>query len=186
MMRVTRSSSMKGRLTDWLRTHESASCFPGAGQGRRFLQGDGGSSVVEMAVVSSLLFAMLFGIIELSLALYTFNYVSDAAREGTRYAIVRGSSCSVLTNCNVTAAQIQTYVQGLGYPGMRAANTSVSTAWSSPSSSTPVTWTPCGTPCEAPGDAVQVTVTYSFGLSIPFVPKKTLSLHSTSMMVIAN
>jgi Flp pilus assembly protein TadG len=144
-----------------------------------------GSAVVEMAVVCSLLFAMLFGVIELSLALYTYNYVSDAAREGTRYAIVRGSSCSVLTNCNVTAAQIQTYVQNLGYPGVNAANTTVTTTWLSPSTA-PVTWTVCGSPCEAPGNAVQVKVTYSFKLNIPFVPRKTLSLNSTSMMVIAN
>ncbi len=138
-----------------------------------------------MALVSMVLFAMLFGIIEFSLALYTFNYVSDAAREGTRYAIVRGTSCNVLTNCNVTAAQIQTYIQKLGYPGMNPSNTTVTTTWFSPSAA-PVTWTACGSPCEAPGNAVQVTVTYSFPLSIPFVPKETLSLHSTSMMVIAN
>jgi Flp pilus assembly protein TadG len=177
---------MKGRLIDWWRAHVSTGRLSNAKQDRRFVHRDEGSNVVEMAVVSSVLFAMLFGIIEISLALYTYNYVSDAAREGTRYAIVRGSSCNVLTNCSVTAAQIQTYVQNLGYPGVRAANTTVSTTWFSPSASTPVTWTACGTPCNAPGNAVQVTVTYSFGLGIPFVPKKTLSLHSTSMMVIAN
>ena len=120
------------------------------------------------------------------MALYTYNYVSDAAREASRYAIVRGSSCSVLTNCNVTAAQVQTYVQSLGYPGMNAANTAATTTWLSPSATTPVTWTACGSPCRAPGNAVQVTVTYSFPLSIPFVPKSTLSLHSTSQMVVAN
>jgi Flp pilus assembly protein TadG len=147
---------------------------------------DQGSNVIEMAVVSPIFLAMLFGIIELSLALYTYNYVSDAAREGSRYAIVRGSSCSVLTNCGVTAAQIQTYVQNLGYPGMKAANTTVTTAWFSPSTTTPVTWTECGSTCNAPGDAVQVKVTYSFHLGIPFVPKSTINLHSTSQMVIAN
>jgi Flp pilus assembly protein TadG len=157
-----------------------------ADQRHRSVRSDEGSNVVEMAVVSSVLFAMLFGIIELSLALYTYNYVSDAAREGTRYAIVRGSSCSVLTNCNVTSAQIQTYVQQLGYPGINAANTTATATWLSPSSSTPVTWTACGSTCNTPGDAVQVRVTYSFLLSVPFVPGRTLSLQSSSMMVIAN
>ncbi|MGA8089648.1 MAG: TadE family protein [Terracidiphilus sp.] len=56
--------------------------------------GEQRSAIVEMAVVRSLLFVVLFGIIELSLAMYTYNYVSDAAREATRYAIVRGSSCT--------------------------------------------------------------------------------------------
>jgi Flp pilus assembly protein TadG len=154
--------------------------------GSMLLCRDEGSSIIEMAVVSPIFLAMLFGIIELSLALYTYNYVSDAAREGSRYAIVRGSSCSVLTNCGVTAAQIQTYVQNLGYPGMKAVNTTVTTAWLSPSTTTPVTWTVCGSTCNAPGDAVQVKVTYSFHLGIPFVPKSTINLHSTSQMVIAN
>ncbi|WP_348262312.1 pilus assembly protein [Telmatobacter sp. DSM 110680] len=152
----------------------------------RVLPCEEGSNIVEMAVVSSVLLAVLFGIVELSLAMYTYNYVSDAAREGTRYAMVRGSSCSVLTNCGVTSAQIQTYVQSLGYPGMNAANTTVTTTWLSPSTTTPVTWTVCGSTCNAPGDAVQVKVTYSFKLSIPFVPNSTLNLHSTSLMVIAN
>jgi Flp pilus assembly protein TadG len=145
-----------------------------------------GSALVEMGLVCGILFAMLFGIIEFSLALYTYNYVSDAARDGSRYAIVRGSSCSVLTNCNATAAQIQSYVQSLGYPGMNSANTTVTTTWYSPSTTSPLTWTLCGTTCNAPGDAVRVKVVYSFPLSIPFVPKSTLSLQSTSQMVIAN
>ncbi len=177
---------MTGNRIDWWRSHLRAGRVSNAVRGRRFIHREEGSEVVEMALVSSVLFAALFGIIELSLALYTYNYVSDAAREATRYAIVRGSSCSVLANCSATAAQIQTYVQNLGYPGVKAANTTVSTTWFTPSSSTPVTWTACATQCNAPGNAVQVTVTYSFGLSIPFVPRKTLSLHSTSMMVIAN
>ena len=147
---------------------------------------DEGSALVEMGLVCGILFAMLFGIIEFSLALYTYNYVSDAARDGSRYAIVRGSSCSVLTNCSATAAQIQSYVQSLGYPGMNSANTTVTTTWYSPSASAPITWTLCGSTCNAPGDAVRVKVVYSFPLSIPFVPKSTLSLQSTSEMVIAN
>jgi Flp pilus assembly protein TadG len=159
--------------------------FSRAQHGSKVLCCDEGSSIVEMGMVSPLLLAMLFGIIELSLALYTYNYVSDAAREGSRYAIVRGSSCSVLTNCGVTAAQIQTYVQNLGYPGLKAANTTVTTTWFSPSA-TPVTWTACGSTCNAPGDAVQVKVTYSFHLGIPFIPASTINLHSTSQMVIAN
>jgi Flp pilus assembly protein TadG len=148
---------------------------------------DQGSALVEMALACSVLFAMLFGIIEISLALYTYNYVSEAARAGSRYAIVRGASCSYLTNCGATPAQIQTYVWGLGYPGINSANTTVTTTWLSPSASPPTTWSVCSSgACKLPGNAVKVNVTYSFPLSIPFVPSSTLSLHSTSQMVIAN
>ena len=181
-----RSNRTIGRLIGRWRLRWHTCGLSHGEQGRRFFHCDEGANVLELAVVSSLLFAMLFGIIEVSLALYAYNYVSDAAREGTRYAIVRGSSCTGLSNCGITAAQIQTYVQNLGYPGLSSANTTVTTTWFSPSSSTPVTWTACGTPCNAPTDAVQVKVTYRFGLNIPFVPKKTLNLQSTSMMVIAN
>ncbi len=186
MMKTEHLQEETGILMRRGRDYLARISFSKGKQGSQRASGDEGSAIVEMAVVSSLLFAVLFGIIELSLALYTYNYVSDAAREATRYAIVRGSSCTQLTNCGVTAAQIQTYVQGLGYPGMNSANTTATTTWYSPSSSPPTTWTACGSTCNAPGDAVQVKVTYSFRLSIPFVPKSTLSLHSTSLMVIAN
>ena len=184
MMKAAEPRS-KGMLFGRWRAALITGCRLHAGRGRRIFHRDEGSDIVEMALVSSVLFAMLFGVIEVSLALYTFNYVSDAAREATRYASVRGSSCNLLTNCNATAAQIQTYVQNLGYPGMKPANTTVTSTWLSPSAA-PVTWSTCGGTCNAPGDAVQVTVTYSFPLGLPFVSKSVLSLHSTSMMVIAN
>jgi len=50
---------------------------------RRFksLMDDTGSAIVEMALSSSVLFAMFFGMFEMSMASYTYHYVSDAARE---------------------------------------------------------------------------------------------------------
>jgi hypothetical protein len=36
-----------------------------------------------------------------------------------------------------------------------------------------------------PGNQVKVTVTYPFPLSIPFLPKGTINMASTSVMVIA-
>ena len=52
---------------------------------------DSGASLVEFTVSAAVLFMALFGIIQCSLGLYAYNYVSDAAREGTRYAMVRGA-----------------------------------------------------------------------------------------------
>lgn len=155
-----------------------------------------GVSIVEMALACSVMLGMLFGVIYFSLAFYTFHYVSEAAREGSRYAMVRGStSCANtpgLTNCGATSAQIQTYLQDLGYPGIDAANKmTVTTTWLTPSTSgTPptTTWScpAAQQPCpNAPGSLVQVQVTYAFPLSIPFYGKKTLSLTSTSQMVVA-
>jgi Flp pilus assembly protein TadG len=151
-----------------------------------------GASIVEMAFSSVVLFGMLFGIIYMSFALYTYHYISDAAREGSRYAMVRGStscanSSSLLSNCNATSGQIQTYVQYLGYPGIDALHKMVVTStWYKASASQPTTWSLCSTgTCNAPGNIVKVQVTYSFPLGIPYVGSRTLSMTSTSQMVIA-
>ena len=83
-----------------------------------------GSALVEIGLACTILMLMMFGIFQLSMGLYTYHFLSDMARRGTRYAIVRGSaSCTNtpnLTNCGATPAQIQTYVQNLGYPGINA------------------------------------------------------------------
>jgi Flp pilus assembly protein TadG len=150
-----------------------------------------GASIVEMALASAVVFGMLFGIIYFSMTLYTYHYLSEAAREGSRYAMVRGStSCTNtpgLTNCKATQAQIQTYVQDLGYPAIDAANKmTVTTTWYTASTSQPTTWSLCSTgSCNAPGNVVKVQVIYAYPLSIPFYGKKTLNLTSTSQMVIA-
>jgi Flp pilus assembly protein TadG len=144
-----------------------------------------------MALSSIILLTMLFGILEMSLALYSYHYISEAAREGSRYAIVRGStSCQNtpnLTNCGATAAQIQTYVMTLGFPGINSTQyMTVTTTWLNASATQPTTWSTCtsGT-CNAPGNAVKVTVYYAFPLKIPFLPATTLNMSSTSQMVIS-
>src|SRR6476659_7718911 len=76
---------------------------------RRKGRGEEGGSLVEMALVCAfVVIPMLFGIIEVSLALYSYNFVTDAAREATRYAIVRGpESCTIaptFPDCNLSPA----------------------------------------------------------------------------------
>jgi Flp pilus assembly protein TadG len=158
------------------------------GQYRRVVSDEDGATMVEMALSLTVLLAMLFGIIEMSFTLYSYHYIADAAREGTRYAIVRGSSCSVLTNCNATAAQIQTYVEDLGYPGINStAHMTVTTTWWTPTAPPNPTWTQCTSgSCNVPGNAVQVNVTYASPLSIPYWKATTFNISSTSRMVISN
>ena len=59
------------------------------------------------------LFASLFGIMDCARALYCYHFVSYAARQGTRYAMVRGSTwssnpCANTTSfdCDATASNI--------------------------------------------------------------------------------
>lgn len=159
--------------------------------GRRGILKEEGSAIVEMALSSMVLFAMFFGIFEASLACYTSNYVSDAARRATRWAIVRGSTCTknssgMMDHCGATSDNISDYVKGLGYPGINSSNLTVTSTWYTPSTTQPTTWTLCtsGT-CNQPGYMVKVVVRYSFPLAVPFVPARSLSLSSTSQMVVA-
>jgi len=153
--------------------------FPRRDVGRR---GEQGAAVMEMALSMIVLLTIFFGLMEICLALYTFHYVSEAAREGTRYAMVHGSTCLVSgVSCTATSGQIQTYVQNLGYPGIRSSHMTVTTTWSAyPSGGTCV-----AAGCNGPGDLASVTAQYAFTLSIPFVSSRLLNLTSTSAMVIS-
>ena len=160
---------------------------------RRVVNGEEGGSLIETALSISIFLMVLFAVFDLSIAFYTYHYVSDAAREGTRYAMVRGSACSSqshTTPCPITSDEISSYVENLEYPGIDAADfMTVSSTWLSQGSpsGTGNTWTACGTTaaCKAHGNQVQVTVSYAFPLDIPLWKLDSLSISSTSSMVIS-
>ena len=171
----------------------SIACSRFWGQAQRLWKSsldESGASLVEFTVSAAVLFMALFGIIQCSLGLYAYNYVSDAAREGTRYAIVRGTKCSAppMTNCQATQADIQTYLRGFQYPGIDVNNLTATANWYSASATTPTTWAACGTgnACKVPGNAVQVQVRYTFPLRIPYWKNSSVSIASISQMVISN
>lgn len=159
------------------------------------LRAEEGSGAVEMALACTVLVAMLIGMFQLTLGIYAGHYTSDAARQATRYAMVRGSnSCAntpSLTNCGATAAEIQTWVRGLTYPGIVTSSVTVTTTWYTASTTAPdpgqtTTWTKCTTgTCNAPGNLVKVSVNYPLTFSIPFSKSIALNLTSTSQMVIS-
>lgn len=115
--------------------------------------------MVEFSIVSFLFILLLLGIGEFGIATWAKNSVADAAREGTRFAIVRGQKSGQVT----TSAAVQTYVQ-------------------SRSALKPVTVTTVWTPDKQAGSVVAVTVSYAFKRVGLIIPNKTLS--STSKMVI--
>jgi Flp pilus assembly protein TadG len=53
------------------------------------LRGSRAQSMVEFAVLAPIFFLLLFGTIDLGRAIYIYNSISDAAREGARAAIPR-------------------------------------------------------------------------------------------------
>lgn len=155
-------------------------------------KGEQGGSLVETALSCLILIPMLFGIIQLSIALYCYHFSADAAREATRFAVVRGANCNGLfgkaycspTDSLTTGASqndISQFVKNLGFPYSGSAVTTVN--WCTPAGS----WTTCSaTKNNQPGNQVQVKVTYTYPLVVPFLQtsKFNLNLGSTSSMTI--
>jgi hypothetical protein len=137
-----------------------------------------------------ILLTFLFGVMEAGFAVYSFHFISEAAREGTRYAIVRGSLAGT-TNCTAPgpatciaqSADIKTYVKNLGYPGINPGNMTVTPAWSAYANGNSC---PATGPCNSPGNLITIQVQYSFPLNVPFIPPKTYAMSSTAAMIIQN
>lgn len=129
-----------------------------------------GSAVVEFAAEFTVLFMFLFAIMDLSRALYSYHFIADAAREGTRYAMVRGATCtSYATACPASASDVQTYLKNAP-AGINPGSMTVTTTW---------------TPNNSPGGVVQVQVQYSFQPIFPLIPKGALVMTSSSQVVIS-
>ena len=67
-----------------------------------------GQSLVEFALVIPLFLVMLFGIIDIGRVIWANDALSNAAREGARFASVTGSSLITPTS---TKADIKTYTR---------------------------------------------------------------------------
>jgi Flp pilus assembly protein TadG len=139
--------------------------------------------MVEFAIAAAAVFIMIFGVLEIGLALYSYHLVSDAARQGTRYARVRGYTCVVNgSSCTATVAQIQSYVTSLNYPGIDTSKLTVTPTYAGYPAGTACT---PSTSCNNPGNMVTVTVTYSFPLTIPYLSVNTLNMSSSSSVIIS-
>jgi Flp pilus assembly protein TadG len=169
MLRVAATRVRLSRTQDWSHDEE-------------------GAVLVEVGFSMVILLSVVFGIMAISLALYSYFFVSEAAREATRYAIVRGNSnarpdCTSpgYATCIAQTADIQAYVRGLAFPAVTSTNVAVTSTWLTSAGGA------CGTTdgCKSPGNIVKVTVSYPYPLRIPFGPQRTLTLTSTSNMVVS-
>ena len=175
-----RQSASLSRMARWISCRlGSTSCRSARGVGN-----EQGSALVEFALSAVLLLTLIFGVMAISVALYSYNVVSEAAREGTRYAIVRGNKCNSFASAcpaNVDGSDVQTYIRSLSFPGITPGNLTAASVYSSVNAAA---CTPSAS-CNNPGNQVKVTVTYSFPLIIPFVPNRTLTMSNSSQMVIS-
>lgn len=68
---------------------------------RSFSKEQRGATVAEFAIIASVFFMMIFGIIEFGRLLYTHNALTDAARRGARYAALHPESLTCVKNVTV-------------------------------------------------------------------------------------
>ena len=172
-----------------------------------------GGSIVEMAMVFVVYIPILFGIFEISYGLFVYNYVCNSSRQAARYAAVRGwNSCTIAStfvDCDVNptgstnstpastsgSTTLQNYLVNMRPPGIDPSKVTVTATWmtetfAGASGFSVASWSACTTtdnattPCNLPGYAVQVQVTYNFPLNIPFWGQKTLPITGVSQMMI--
>jgi len=114
----------------------------------RLRRDERGQAIIEFALVVGFLVILLVSILEMSLFLYTYATLTDAAKEGVRYAVVHGSSATSQsepgsTQSVVNAVQTYTAVSLHTIP-----NTDVQVNYLDDNNS--------------PGSRVQVSVNYPF------------------------
>jgi len=127
--------------------------------------GSAGQAIVEFALVATVFFILLFGIIEFSRLMFMYHHVGNAAREGSRYASVHGSD----SLANATPAAIENYIKSRS--PIDPNNLTVETYWENPNHE-PKSW-------------VRVEVNYDFKFIVPILYNYNIPLKSTSQMVIS-
>jgi Flp pilus assembly protein TadG len=146
-----------------------------------------GQALVEFAVIAPIFFLILFAIIDFGRYVYYVQVLNNAAREGTRYAIVHGANAAPLkcptgpmptgvTNpCPDDAAgnAVKQVVRNFAV-GVIGDDTIlvITPSW------------PDGD--NAREHTVSVNVTYQFHSVIPLVPLPTLQVNGASTLVINN
>ena len=133
--------------------------------GRPSVRSEAGVVVVEFAIIAVALFMVLFATMVFGLAVWEYNIVASAAKDGARWATVRGASSS----SPATASAVANYVNGRVY-GLAVAVTT--------------TWPDSGSPPNAPGKRVRVQVATTFVPIKLLVPNNSLTLQSTAEMII--
>ena len=124
---------------------------------------ESGSALLEFAFVGLVFLTMLFGIIDIGRCLFSYNWVSNSARLGTRYMMVRGIKCNPLlkgypppvqNGCPATNDDVTQYIKaqaiGIDQSQVFVTATCITGAVGSPP------------PCGSAPDAVKVQVRYHF------------------------
>lgn len=139
-----------------------------------------GATLIEFAVSLSVMLTFVFVMLETCIAIYTYAMVSDCAKEATRWAITRGSTCqtSSSTSCTATVATINAHATGMGFPNPAGGT------MTTPNTQFPVVAGSCTANNPTPGCQVKVIINYTMPIKLPFVPTNSLTWTTSSEMYI--
>jgi len=136
--------------------------------------GESGSNLVEYAILFIAFMMLMFGITGFGHALYAYHFVSNVARDASRWAAVNGSTCGSDSSCNgvggmnngpALASDVTNYVTNHTPLGIDPAQITVTSTW---------------IPDNKPGSTVEVQVQYNFNFIFPLIRTSALPLTSTS------
>jgi Flp pilus assembly protein TadG len=151
----------------------------------------GGQSLVEFALVAPLFFLILFAIIEAGRFIYYYETLSNATREGARYAIVNGSRSltgstgpatgTTLSSSDPTGADVEDKVRKSAL-GMVGSALIVDRCW---------WYSVCDFSTHGDGNflrgaTVTVRASYTYSSLIPLVPLPNITVTAESSLVINN
>lgn len=128
--------------------------------GRR---GQRGNTLIESTLTLMLLFMLIFGIVGFGRAVWAFGWVSHAAREGSRWAAVRGAQ----SGRPAAPSDVTTYVQS-EVASLDPNQLVVTTTWPTNNNA---------------GSYVKVNVQYTVTKLVPWVPQ--IVVQSTSELMIS-
>ncbi|MDE1160686.1 MAG: TadE/TadG family type IV pilus assembly protein [Acidobacteriaceae bacterium] len=155
---------------------------------REFAAENSGSSMVEFAASASVVLLLLLGVMECSRAMYVQHFVTNAARDASRYAMVRGSfwsgtSCTGVStpSCMASSDNVSSYVASTVPPGIKPSLLTVTTTWPGTAASGACDTTDGS---NSSGCLVRVDVTYNFTIFLP-LPVRSIQFKSRSVTTIS-
>jgi Flp pilus assembly protein TadG len=167
--------------------------------GKRKVKKQSGVSLFEFALSLILFLTLLFGISGFGHALFAYHFVNEVAKEASRYAAVRGSTCSDDFSCTAAnsasgnsgatnTADVLAYVKSLTPQSIDKTKVTVVVCGVAGGTkcigSTPTTCT--NTTPNLPGCTVEVQVNYTYNFFFPLIGSNPINLSSASDMVISH
>jgi len=167
-----------------------------------------GASLVEYAFILIFFLTILFGINGFGHALFVYHHLDHVTKEATRYASVRGSTCSTDNttggSCKTsnsasgiagptTAADVTAYIASITPPSIDASQFTVticgvqgSAVCSASTAPACLTGNTLFKAINYPGCTASVQVQYTYRFIFPLIGSVPINMSSTSQMVIVH